>query len=142
MDLRVIVLLALPLLALAVGFLLALRALSRSGTAGRRTHTADGQEILWSEPFARLVQDPSERPGSGNLIVTRSGLRFERYLSRGAHERPWSALRDVRAEARKHGGDVVFRWSGEGGGEGGETTITVREPETLMAALLELGLRS
>jgi hypothetical protein len=128
-DLRVLLLLALPVLALAAGFLLALRAISRSGAGG---HTADGREILWSEPFARLLRDPEQPPGPGNLLLTREGLRFERYLARRALDIGWEDLESAGPPGREGVRTVVLR-RGEG-----ETAFRLRDPAAFLRALGEL----
>jgi hypothetical protein len=130
-DLRVLLLLALPILGLALGFFLALRAISRTATAGRRSHTADGREILWSEPFARLLRDPEQPPGPGNLMVTPEALRFERYLSRRLLEIPWGSLGPEVVPEREGGRAVVLRRPG------GETAFRLRDPGAFLRALEE-----
>jgi hypothetical protein len=125
-DLRVLLLLVLPVLGLALGFLLALRAISRAGAGG---HTADGREILWSEPFARLLRDPEQPAGPGNLMLTREGLRFERYLSRRALEIGWGNLEEGGPPGREGAKTVVLRRGG------GETAFRLRDPGAFLRAL-------
>lgn len=128
MDPLVLLLLALPVLLLAAGFLLALRAISSGGTGG---HTADGLEILWSEPFARLIRDAEQPPGPGNLLLTREGLRFERYLSRRTLEIGWEELAEGGPHGREGERTVVFRRAE------GESAFRLRDPAALLRALGE-----
>jgi len=130
-DLRVLLLLALPVLGLALAFLLALRAISRSSAGGRGSHPADGREILWSEPFARLPRDPEQPPGPGNLIVTPGELRFERYLSRRLLEIPWESLGPETVPELEGERAVVLRRPG------GETAFRLRDPAAFLRAVEE-----
>lgn len=139
MDLRAVVLLLIPLLLLGIGFVLALRAVRRSSSTDRTGYTPDGERILWSEPFARLLRAAAGSPGWGNLILTGTVLRFERYFPRRVYRMALDRIAAVRIGGAPRHPEVVICLRGDGG-EAEEAALRVRDATALVGVLESLSL--
>ncbi len=146
MKLVVSALLAVPLVAMVFGFLVAVRQLSRRAAVRGIDFAPDGARVIRFAPGAALKSRSADGlrgsglpVGSGTLMLTEREIVFERFFPRRELRIALGALREARAVgAGADRGSVVVRWDRGGGGEV-EAALSVPDPDGWLAAIRAAG---